>query len=60
MAVNAFDGENVERAFMTLISDTLEYQSKFNSDLVDPWSTPTLEEVCTYIHCVLSKSLQVG
>lgn len=50
MAVNARDGENVEEAVLSLVTDTVAYQiAHRNDEPGDPWATPTVEnqeEVC--------------
>ena len=40
MAVNARDGENVEKAVLTLVTDTIAHQKAHCNDVVDPWATP--------------------
>ena len=40
MAVNARDGENVEKSVLTLVADTMAHQKAHCNDPVDPWATP--------------------
>jgi hypothetical protein len=39
MAVNARNGQNIDKAVLTLVADTMTYQKAHCNDPVDPWAT---------------------
>ena len=40
MAVNACSGENIEKAVLTLVADSMAHQNAHCNDPIDPWATP--------------------
>ena len=48
LPVNASDGENVKKAVLTLLSDTIAYQKAHcDDDPGDPWATPSAADAQT-------------
>lgn len=45
LPVNARNGENVEKAILTLLADTMAYQKAHSNDPVDPWATPFSSDI---------------